>query len=289
MKNKIKYVLLALFAMLLLCSFISCGTASTETKTGDDTQTQAQAKGATVDILKVGKADCIVINTGDEIIMIDTGEEENFSTVKSYLDKKGYQKIDKLIITHYDKDHIGSAPQIIESYTVGTVYESRFTKGTEEYYAYHTAIAKMGVALVKLQEDFSFESGSCKFEINVPREKKYSTDNDNNTSLVISLMLENRSILFAADAMDERLSEIITECEREYDLVKLPHHGTYLESLPTLIGKIKPSYAVATDSKKNSTDQETLELMNEMGVRLLQTRYGAVHIEISNGEINVSQ
>ena len=289
MKNKIKYVLLALCAVLLLSFLISCDTASNETKTGGDTQTEAQAKGATVDILKVGKADCIVINTGAEIIMIDTGEEENFSTIKSYLDEKGYEKIDKLILTHYDKDHIGSAPQIIENYTVGTVYESRFTKGTEEYYAYHTVIAKMNVMLVKLQEDFSFESGSCKLEINVPREKKYSNDNDNNTSLVISMVLENRSILFSADAKEERLSEIISECRREYDLIKLPHHGTYIENLPELICKTNPSYAVATDSKKNSTDQQTLELMNENGVRIFQTRYGAVHIEISNGEIIVSQ
>ena len=289
MKNKIKYVLLALCAVLLLFFLISCDNASTETKTGGDTQTEAKAKGATVDILKVGKADAIVVNTGAEIIMIDTGEEENFSTIKSYLDEKGYEKIDKLILTHYDKDHIGSAPQIIENYTVGTVYESRFTKGSEEYYAYHTAIAKMNVPLVKLQEDFSFESGSCKLEINVPREKKYSNDNDNNTSLVISMVLENRSILFAADAKEERISEIIAECRREYDLIKLPHHGSYIENLPELICKTNPSYAVATDSKKNSTDIETIKLMGENGVRLFQTRYGSVHIEISNGEIIVSQ
>ena len=59
--------------------------------------------------------------------MIDTGEEENLDDIHFYMNKKGYTAIDTLILTHYDKDHIGGASGIISTYGVNEVIETKIT------------------------------------------------------------------------------------------------------------------------------------------------------------------
>ncbi|MDO4555742.1 MAG: MBL fold metallo-hydrolase, partial [Lachnospiraceae bacterium] len=61
----------------------------------------------TVTILKVGKADAIMIQTEDKVMMIDTGEEDDKDKLAIFLKQENISKVDYLIITHFDKDHVG--------------------------------------------------------------------------------------------------------------------------------------------------------------------------------------
>ena len=287
MKKLIKRLLPLVFIIaLLLLSSCGTGTASSSSEEEKATPTDIHV---TVDILKIGKADCFVINTGIELIMIDTGEEENLLAINSYMTANGYDKINKLIITHYDKDHVGGAYDIINRYGVDTVYESKYTKNTSEYISYHSVISENNVNLLKLNSDTVFESGDCEIEINVPKAKKYSSDKDNNTSLVISLRVGDYSVLFMGDALGERISEIINVNTEKYDVIKLPHHGSYIENLKELLDATSPKYAIATDSKKNPTDDETLKALSSKDVRLYRTQNGGIKIEITNDNLNIYQ
>ena len=280
MKNRIYLPIIFMLLFLFIVAFSSCG--------GPHEPPAPAPKNATVDILKIGKADCIIINTGAEIIMIDTGEKENLDTINSYMKSNGYDKIDLLIITHYDKDHIGGAAEIISTYSVNTVFESRFTSSDSEYYDYHIALNKNGYSASKLQADYTFYSGDCTFEINVPKASKYSNDKDNNSSLIVTMTLGEKKLIFMGDAKEARVEEVI-DLYQDYDLIKLPHHGTYLENYSALLDGLNPSYAVSTDSKKNPTDEKTLALLNSKGILTYQTKNGGVRIEVSPSEITVGQ
>lgn len=202
------------YLMLLLlvgCLYLfSCGDAAYNTDNNEPVDT-TEITPATVDILKMGKADCIVIDTGSKIIMIDTGEEENLPRIHAYMQRNSYKKIDMLILTHYDKDHIGGAADVITAYQVDNVIESKFTDNNEWYVEYHKVLADLGISPTKLTENYSFSFDSCDFEINVPKKKKYTTKQDNNSSLVISMRIGENSFLFCGDAMEERLTELIED------------------------------------------------------------------------------
>ena len=116
MKRK---MLLWMSLLLLLPMLCSCSSASK----------------VTVDILDIGKADCILIDTGKHTIMIDTGEEENISDIISFLEAKNISDIDVLILSHFDKDHIGGAAKLIEKYGIETVLETGFSSNRDEYEA----------------------------------------------------------------------------------------------------------------------------------------------------------
>ena len=74
-----------------------------------------------VDFLSVGKADCILLRMDDRVILIDTGEKADAALIRRTLDGYGIRRIDCLILTHYDNDHIGAAAAVLEGYAVGAV------------------------------------------------------------------------------------------------------------------------------------------------------------------------
>lgn len=271
----LSFVVIALCALLFVCS---CEAE------GEDSGVLP----ASVDILKIGKADCIVINTGAKIVMIDTGEKENSSDIREYMAEHGYNKVDTLILTHFDKDHIGSAAEVIKEYSVDVVIESTFSSDSEEFHEYHQVLSALGKSATRLNEDYTFQSDDCIFSVNVPRQKKYADKKDNNCSLVVKMELGDTKFLFCGDAQELRAKEIIDTCAGKYDFVKLPYHGNYLENYGDFLGSIKADYAAITDSKKNPADLRTLDLLSEHGVSVYETRYGTVHIETDGQKITVS-
>lgn len=244
---------------------------------------------AEVDVLKVGKADCIVINTGTKIVMIDTGEKENLDDIRSFMRERDYKRVDTLILTHYDKDHIGCAKEIIEEYGVGTVLESSASSDSELFHEYHYALKQQGKSATRLSEDYSFRSDSCDFVINVPRQKKYETKKDNNSSLVVKMECGETEFLFCGDAEELRLAEIIDTCAGEYDFVKIPYHGNYIENYPAFLEKIKVKSCAVTCSKKNPADPRVIEILEKNGAEIYETRNGTVHVETDGKAIQINQ
>lgn len=236
-----------------------------------------------IDILKIGKADCIVINTGTKIIMIDTGETENVNTINNYMQKKGYNRIDTLILTHYDKDHIGGASKIIAAYEVGEVIESTFVSNTSEYINYHNVLSSKGMEANKLIEDYSAVSDDCAFKIYTPKKNKYKENSDNNFSLVVELKYKNRSFLFCGDAMELRLSELIKDGIGNYDFVKLPYHGNYISNYEEFLNEVNPKYGAITNSNKNPGSEAVISMLTNREVSVFQTKNGEINV-VSNGE-----
>ena len=62
-----------------------------------------------ITFIDVGKGDCILLETMNSNVMIDTGYEITYVVVSDILEQKGLTSLDGLILTHYDKDHIGGA------------------------------------------------------------------------------------------------------------------------------------------------------------------------------------
>ena len=72
-----------------------------------------------IDVLNVGKADCSVLFYQDSVIVIDTGEEDNAHEIVSFLQSKNVDKIDYLIHSHFDKDHLPIRPDGIHQISYG--------------------------------------------------------------------------------------------------------------------------------------------------------------------------
>lgn len=98
---------------------------------------------------------------------------------------------------------------------------------------------------------------------------------------------ENR-FLFAGDAEEARLEEVMNQTEGEYTLLKVPHHGRLAANNETFFETVNPEYAIITSSDKN-TEEEVVSALEELGTTIYLTREGNIQVSSDGNSIQVVQ
>ena len=101
----------------------------------------------------VGKADAILLYNGEMAVLIDAGENGDGKDVAEAIRARGIERLDLLIITHFDKDHVGGADKILENIEVARVLEPDYDKDSKQYRQYREALEEQGVAAEALCEN----------------------------------------------------------------------------------------------------------------------------------------
>lgn len=236
-----------------------------------------------------GSADCFLISQDGHRVMIDTGLKKSGKDIAAYLEENGIGHIDLLIITHFDKDHIGGCPRILEVCDIDTVIQSNSPKDSEIYVAYTRALEEHGITPITLYQDLHMVLGEMLLFLDAPMLAEYPVDPSNNSSIITSIFLDDSSLLFMGDAETMRLQEFYRSNSRSYEFVKIPHHGRYDVALPGVIEQIAPKFAVITSSKKEMEDRSVLDMLSEKNVETFLTREGAIDISLVDNEYTITQ
>lgn len=266
----------------------STSAVGSETKTG----TEAAAEQLTVQILKVGKADAMIMTCGDEVLVLDTGESDDGEELVKKLTEAGADKVDYLIITHFDKDHVGGAAELLSNFDVGTIYLPDYEGTIEEYTTFVEAMSAHSITPVRLSEDVTFTFGDASVTIEPPSSYEVTdetADIDNNFSLITTIVHGDNTLLFMGDAEKAELRDWlengnVTDCA----FLKVPHHGEYNKALADLIEAVTPEYSVICDSDKNPADEETLTLFSASGT-VYETKNGDVTVVSDGTNLTVTQ
>lgn len=290
MKHRTPYFLLA--ALVLLTGLLpGCAGAVPSESTAASSESVSTASETALPVeeeLKLwcfdaGKADAFLLYNSAGAVLIDTGEAGFGKTVLAKLEELGIDRLSCLIITHFDKDHVGGAKKILNSIPVDLVLQSNCPKsGADAYENYLQALEKQGIEPVTVRADTELRLGDAVLLVNPPARETYPDSASNNSSLILTVTHGSNRLLFLGDAEDLRLTEFLQTEPGHFDLVKLPHHGRWHGVFPTLLEQITPRYAVLTASEDEPEDERTLTLLAEQGVQALQTRYGAFAV-VSDG------
>ena len=92
--------------------------------------------------LSAGAADAILIQTEHSAVLVDTGLKKNADELVAALREAGVERLDALVITHYDKDHVGGAPAVLENFAVETIYQPDYVKDGGAYERWQKALKK---------------------------------------------------------------------------------------------------------------------------------------------------
>lgn len=217
--------------------------------------------------INAGKADSTVVVYKDKTYVIDTGEEDNFDRLETEIKSTGKGKVDVLILTHFDKDHIGCAYKLIEKYDIKEVYQSNVPKDSEYYSKYIEVLNKKNITPNTIEGDKTIEDDKFKMVINGP-DKVYEDDPSNNSSLIISIKYNNKSFLLMGDALNDRMEDYMKNHFGKYDIIKLPHHGDYLKQDDKLIEVFKPKGVIVSS---NDIDKKLKSLIEEKKLELYYT------------------
>lgn len=239
--------------------------------------------------LNVGKADAIVVRTKNHCYLIDTGTSSTTQELKSFLDENKIETIDGLILTHFDKDHIGGAALVISDYNVLNVYTPDYTEDSEEYNAFIQAVNSKKQAVTTVTQQMKFEIDNVKFTIYPPDKDRY--DDDNNYSLVTYAVCSDADFLFMGDAVKKRVKEILRYDISNVTFLKVPHHGSVEDNTKEMFKRENPKYAVISNDRNNIEDVDKLEkILDNLSTDYYYTGNGSIHIECDGSKnLKISQ
>ena len=241
-----------------------------------------------LEVFAVGKADAMLLTLGDVHVMIDTGENGDGKELCEALRTREIEKLDLLILTHFDKDHIGGADRILQNFAVQTVRMPDYETNTEQYEELCDALAGAEAEVIRQSADETFSLGGADFTIwasDVP----FAGDNDNEQSLVTKVVCNGKSYLFAGDAEEEWLSHLCFSLRNlTCNVLKVPHHGGKDDSTFALLTVTMPEYAIITDSEKNAASGNTLTLLEDFGAAVYRTAIGAIRLTQTGGVIRLA-
>lgn len=246
-----------------------------------------------INFIAVGQGDGIFIKFSDGTkLLLDTGppgrDGRNIEyNIISFLNNYGIKKIDYLMLSHFDADHVGGIAHLFDRKEIGKIMLPPF----KEKSSYHQVIEEninknRNINLIYLKEGMILEISSCQlFILNPPKNKIYDDRNEN--SIVFLLQHQQKKFLFTGDLSKKGEKRIIKEHQLpEVDVLKAGHHGSNTSSAAELIDSIKPKLAVISVGKNNfgHPAAEVLARFEARSINYLRTDYnGAVKI-ISNGE-----
>lgn len=264
--------LLTAFALMLVT--VSCD------KKNDEPLSESDG-GFEVTFFDEGKADCMVLKTDNSTVVIDCGVKGTGKRLTAFLEERNVSDVDCLIISHYDRDHIGGAAKLIKNFNVKQVYAPDYADESEELTKYNDALKQKNITPQLLTSDVSFTADNVDYTVFAPKQSEYSKNNDNNHSLVTKAVYGDTSFVFSGDCMEERLSEImdIGRC----DLLKIPYHGRKLDNLGEFLDKTAPQYAVVLTSKKEFSSK-VKSLLSDRNITYYASCYNDTITAVSDGK-----
>lgn len=239
-------------------------------------------------VLKIGKADAIIIQTENHSLIIDCGEEEDGDEIIEYLTENHISSVDYLFITHFDKDHVGGAAEVIRNREIKQIIVPDYAGTNAAYENFLDAVEETGSKPLALTETMVFVLDDVLFEI-YPPQKTFYVESDNDFSLAISVTHGDNKFLFAGDAEEIRLAEILSQTQTQYDFLKMPHHGKFDVLTKQFVDSISPTYTVITCSEKNPADEQTVNILKAAGSEVYYTKDGDITVSSNGTDITIKQ
>lgn len=247
-----------------------------------------------IKMLDIGQGDSILLHFNKKSILIDTGGVYSYKNneadgkifyniILPAFKSLGIGKLDYLIITHGDADHMGEAIQLIENFKVEVVI---FNCG--EY-------NNLEKKLIKVLEKKKIKYYSCIKELNIDKNKLYflqtkEYNNENDNSNVIYTEIEGYRFLFMGDAGVLKEKDILDTYDiSKIDVLKVGHHGSRTSTSELFLKRINPQIALISagrDNKFNHPHDEVLNLLNKYKVKVFSTKeFGSITIDLNKFKI----
>lgn len=217
-----------------------------------------------INFIDVGQGDSTLITTQfNKKILIDGGGSEFGSTfdvgektLLPYLLKKKIYKLDYVIISHFDSDHVGGILTILEELNVKHVLIPKQVEYSENYNKFLDIIKKRNIKVKIVGEGNIINLDKNTYlDILWPEEKQITDNILNNNSMIVRLCYKSFTMLFTGDIEEIAEQKLLQKYENTEkltaDILKVAHHGSKSSSIAEFLEKVNPKIAVIGVGKNN--------------------------------------
>lgn len=235
-----------------------------------------------ITFIDIGQGDSILIQLphNQANILIDTGGKLNFNNTKKifplsknivipYLHSEGISKLDYIVLTHGDSDHLGEAEYLLEHFKIKKVLLNS---------GHHNLLEKN---LIKIMNKRKISYNTInKANLNVKGNlfqflNNSDSKNENEDSLILYTKLNSHNILLMGDAGEKSETYLINNYSfPSVDILKLGHHGSKYSSSSFFLKIVKPKYAIISCGRNNHFKHphiETIERLKKQHIEYYRT------------------
>lgn len=242
-----------------------------------------------VTMLDVGQGDSILIELPHRkaVYLIDTGGTIHFGqkaweiqkhgfkvgrdVVLPELKARGIRTINKLVLTHGDKDHIGGTAALLGHLPISEILYGKGAIIKPLPKQLLTRAASLGIPIVRVGRGMSWKAGNAMFSVLNPD----GSETGNDRSVVIAAKLGGLKWLFTGDLEKEGEQRILGEYPRlKIDVLKVGHHGSNTSTTTALLDQAKPRVAMISVGKHNLYGQPSpivVQRLKNRGIHVLRT------------------
>ena len=263
-------------------------------------------KNLTLTFIDVGQGDSILVEfPKGKTMLIDGGglREDRFDIGKNviapFLWKKKIRRIDFLVLTHPDPDHLKGLNFIASHFSIGQFWDNGIRANSEAYQQLENTLSRKGIKRVSLNENSPPQEihGVHISFLNPPvRSPSISalpaSSFLNNSSLGMKVQLGNIKVLLVGDIEKEAEYRILREdFPLRADILKIPHHGSLSSSTSHFLESVRPSYAILSVGERNIgrlPHPEVIKRYQELGAKIYRTdNHGAITIRTDGEKIEI--
>ena len=223
----------------------------------------------------VGQADSTFVKLNNSTMLIDAGNNEDGKMIVNFLNQNNISKIDYLVATHADEDHIGGIDDILNSVKVNQLLIPTVGSSGSDYKNAIEAAKNNNVEIKNPVRGDKFNLDSANIEIMSALEGEDVSDND--SSIVMQMNYNTTKYLFMGDAEKEVEN---SRQWQEVDVLKVGHHGSNSSSSEKFLEQTNPKYSIIEVGKNNSYNlpsSKSLTRLKNINTKILRT-------DMANGE-----
>lgn len=243
----------------------------------------------------VGQGDATVIRDRDLIAVIDVGRDEK--KIDNCLSRLGILKIDLLVLTHYDADHVQGLAGALKGRKVAQAVVTSFVDDRPGANFSQLLLSKFGVPVIKSERGMTGHFDIVKWRVLSPSRDAAEAEDSNDGSVTMLWQFSNFQLITLADLGERgqrRLAADIGVWWTDPGLplvMKVSHHGS-ADQYPELIEWLKPKLALISVGAANGyghPTKRTLGTLAKTGSTILRTdQLGSIAVRNLSGEFEVS-
>ncbi len=267
--------------VVLFCIFLLAG--CTETLKTEKISVTAGHE-MQVHFIDVGQGDSIFIESPNgKTMLVDGGSKGSGKQVVSYLQELGVNKLDIVVATHPDADHIGGLISLLNSIDIGQFYDSGKVHTSQTFEEMLTLIDAKNIPynVPKTGDNIVFDDD---LQVEVLNANEHATDN-NDASIVLKIAYGNVSFLLTGDA-GVALEKEMMQFDVKSTVLKAGHHGSNTSSSEEFIKAVHPEMTILSygeDNKYGHPHAEVVERLQAIGSKIYTTAEAGTVIVSTDG------
>jgi competence protein ComEC len=243
----------------------------------------------------VGQGDATLIRSANQTMLIDVGRDPE--PIAKCLETLGVTRVDVLLLTHFDSDHVGGLDGVFERATVDLAMISPFDDDRPQVGVTLDRLAKANVSVSTAEVGDRGTLGEASWLVAAPEPRAAGAEDSNDASVILRLETSQWLLLAFADAGERAQmrtvrirNSLLNRSPGKPLIVKVSHHGS-ADQYAELFEDLRPEVALFSAGESNSYGHPTkraLEIFQNAGSAIFRTdQQGSIALHMLDGSLNV--